>query len=204
LDNVTCTNTDEIVHPFELVEGQTYTIVYNGVEYPDVCRSLSANGMTYLQLGYGGMFGLDDINPDHPYFILYLADAGGAMVVPVSDDEAVISVTAYLEIVHKVPDKYVNIPDYRPYYAQVFSEGSSYYTYQGVAHLEQAYNSGRQIVLILTIMAGSNEMRYLSYPCFIATMDGATIYKFYCAELDAYFALLPNDSGIFDVERIDK
>jgi hypothetical protein len=204
LDNVTIVNMGDTVYPFAIVEGQTYTVVYNGVEYTEVGKSAEISGSIMFLLGNGMMVGSSDINPEHPYSVVYMESIGGCAITPVWDDEAVISISTYQEVVHKLPDKYVNIPDYRPYYAQVFNEGSSYYTSQGVAHLEQAYNSGRQIVLILTVMAESNEMRYLSYPCFIATMDGATIYKFYCAELDAYFALLPNDSGIFDVERIDK
>lgn len=71
-----------IATPFAqpLVEGETYTVTINGVDYVSVAESFNNNGNIYLLLGNGGAFGIPDTG--EPFGLMYvppelLATTGG-------------------------------------------------------------------------------------------------------------------------------
>lgn len=102
-----------MLEPFELVEGRSYVVAWNGVEYECGCFT----GMGYLLLGNFVLFGMT--GNDEP-FALMIAD-GMCIVMAIDGSEtATISVTASaFEIVHKLEGKY--LPEGVPY-SEVNSE----------------------------------------------------------------------------------
>ena len=88
----------------EPVEGQSYTVNFDGVTYQCVCKML--NG-AYLYIGSPTAFGLEDTG--EPF--IYLYDNGqSAWVAYNADTEHVLSMTTIATEIVKIPDKF--LPDY--------------------------------------------------------------------------------------------
>lgn len=89
--------------------GETYRIVWNGVEYECVCQEVLGDGVTGFVLGnFGAMTGGDDTG--EPFVILVPPDEEGAAVNVYSLDgseSVTISIIGKTDIVHQIDRKYI-------------------------------------------------------------------------------------------------
>lgn len=185
-----------------LIVGKEYRIVWNGEGYVRTCFDF--NGMAII--GDIKPMDADAESTGEPFTIVDGGMGMQACMPAAAWSGAEPTGTAILEIITstvvKIPEEY--IPDTRPYYVNMWSEGTSYYTLQAVEALERAYNSGRQIVLRWAMsLDASSEMIYFFVLGQRLRQNDDVGYGFYNTELKAKMSLLPNGMGGFDITRSD-
>ena len=100
-----------------LEEGQTYTVVWNGVDYETACTKIVEDGMTGYCLGDLGMAENGTPTTGEPFIIVFMppelvAEAGYAgMVVPFDGSTSVVMsvLTTASEQVYKLDNKYLGL-----------------------------------------------------------------------------------------------
>ena len=102
--------------PAPLVEGQTYTVNYNGTAYECECFAGSMDGIPLTCLGNGALLG-EESDTEEPFFFAVLMDDGIAAALGVygliisldSTESITLSISGSAEIVHKLDKKYIDI-----------------------------------------------------------------------------------------------
>lgn len=96
----------------DLVEGATYTVVWNGTEYKCTCVKIDDDNAVYYSLGNMSIFGGNDSG--EPFIILSMPAGGISVVLDFAGgDTAIVSVNGEVEIVHGLDGKF--LPDGTPY-----------------------------------------------------------------------------------------
>lgn len=98
----------------EPTEGGTYDVIWNGTTYACTGVAVDASGIPVVMLGNASAIGGEDTG--EPFAALFLpadqaASMGGvhAMIVPIDGaTEVTLSISGQSEIVHKLPDKFLN------------------------------------------------------------------------------------------------
>ena len=198
IDNRTLSSDTEEIFDFNLAAGQPYHIVWNGVEYDEVARTVEMDdGMTVVALGNDSFWGGEE--DGIPYVIVFM-DGLGTMCVDVEGaDEVVVTLSGVNEIVHKIPDKY--LPAYLPYSLYIYANNaaSEFGTQATVAELDSAYAAGRMVIAKLTWYFMEDA------PEFILTL--AEVYKdtygraFKFMHGDFEYTLIAQEDGTYSVTR---
>jgi hypothetical protein len=207
IDNQTYPVDQELYHDFPLIVGQSYHVVFDGVEYDEIAKTFDAGGMTIVYLGNVNMFNPDEDN-GMPYTVMYIGGTGTG-IVPMGDtgEQFTVSISTIGEVVHKLPEKY--LPETNPLHITIVdgSEGF-YYAVASVSALEEAYAKGREIIakfLVGSADGATQENRlYL-----VAVVDDPSdnlgkSFLFYSNYLGIGFAFNPNEFGGYDVTQTSK
>lgn len=201
IDNQSYGEYDEVFLDFALVAGQSYHIVFNGVEYDGVARSGNMDGMVYVALGNDITISGEDTG--EPYSFMYMEGVGTIPVTAYGGDYTVSLSTAQ-EIVHKMPDKYM--PEFRPYTISIIAEGdNSYMTPVLVETVETAFASGREINGTISVTGDD-----FATPLFLVAYSengNETEYGRVLVLRDLYilgllFKLTPQEDGTYSVTKI--
>ena len=208
INNVTVEDVGAEIFTPPLVAGQKYTVVWNGVEFNDVGLAFEGNGMSIVALGNGGMLGIPDHNPDHPYSVLYLQ--GLCLVTNyVDSDPATITLTGMSETVKKLDKKY--LPDLGSFNVDTMTSGRpgssdfTIYVTTPVSVLNAAYNSGMDIVMKYDIVIGEGIAYHViaRLGLAITDSDGSISYIFTTSTMQSGVAqqieLYPGENDIFTV-----
>lgn len=103
-----------ILDEFELVGGNTYTVMWNGTEYSCVAQSLSGDGLVVVCVGDIGVAETGEPVTGEPFLIVALgretaAEMGVYAGVIVLDGSESVTLSISGEVVHKLDEKY--LPD---------------------------------------------------------------------------------------------
>lgn len=103
----------EIAATVPLVEGQTYTVKYNGVDYECVCSTMDQDGVTFYILGnIGAMMGSGDTG--EPFIVMSIPDIGTCGIIALDGSTSVtLSVSGEVEDIDKMDGKF--LPKGTPY-----------------------------------------------------------------------------------------
>ena len=207
IDNQTYPVDQELYHNFPLITGQSYHVVFDGVEYDEIAKTFDAGGMTIVYLGNVGMFDVDQDN-GMPYTIMYI-DGTGTGVVPsgATGEQFTVSISTIGEVVHKLPEKY--LPETTPLYITIVDSGEGFYfTIASVSLLEEAYAKGREIIAKYPYNHESGvELKIRLYLSAVADDTSDNLGKgftFYSNQFGIGFSLNPNRHGGYDVTKIEE
>lgn len=104
-----------IGNPITLVEGKTYKVNYNGVEYESIASVVTIQSINDgIGLGDVGILATGSPSGNYPFVLIVTKEMAeqGASVAVISLDGAssiTVSIVGYGEIAHKIPEKY--LPD---------------------------------------------------------------------------------------------
>ena len=103
------------------------------------------------------------------------------------------------EVVHKLPEKY--LPETTPFYFNVLARGLNFAAMVTVSKLDEAYASGRTIVLKLVMSADGVTLTHLLRLCSVGENLPDTIGNVYVFESSSYNCkLTPQEDGSYAVE----
>jgi len=115
-----------LTDPILVITGEEYTVNWNGTEYTCVCGEFDVEGVMTPVLGNLSAIGIGD-DTGEPFLIMiapdeFAAEAGFTAAIQPLDGstELTISIAGTVEIVHKLPQKYIHQPDYN---APSYKEG---------------------------------------------------------------------------------
>ncbi len=184
------------------IEGKTYTVNWNGVDYSTEGFLIAEGGVTTVGIGNPSAFGGEDNNL--PFSIASIA--GVIAVFPLDgSEEAIVGITGYA--IKPIPTEYLT--NALPFCVQVMDDGESYFCSTSVQELEEAYKSGRYIYLksgaetddlgfvqIFTLAGRarvdySGEYEHGFVYVFVAPSEGISDFK-----------LVPNEGGTYDVVTV--
>ena len=105
----------QLFDPIDLVGGNTYTVMWNGVEYSCVAQSYLSDGVQFgVAVGDVGIFDTGEPVTGEPFVVVALNDAmatelgvSGVIFSLYGDESATLSISG--EVVHKLDEKY--LPD---------------------------------------------------------------------------------------------
>ena len=203
-DNITVNVEDEAPFPSSaLVPGQTYTIVWDGVEYTDVAISVDMGGMIVVLLGSGFIIGDDSHNPDLPYSFLYMEDFGGCMITIMDERESVtVTLSTYQETVEKIPQKYLPETKTGTFFIECILSGTTnYFVVTTPEKLKEAEESGRNIVLKITAALTDLTMIIFANLSTILTANNETAYEFVNTELRNRYIITTAENGYLTCEQ---
>lgn len=123
LDNITYTNEEQMankIFDIELVAGQTYFVIWDGVEYERTATTVTFDGTTMVSVGNQKVYGVDYEDTGEPFsFVGAPSQFSGTIICAWADNfvSATISLSTRNETVHPIPEKYLT--DMRPYYVKI-------------------------------------------------------------------------------------
>lgn len=150
-----------------LVEGETYVVNWEGVDYTCVCRSVTADGITIQVIGNEVILGGSDTG--EPFGIGTALVEGNKVAMIQAIDDSVTSCTFSIKSRVCVPIPAQYLTNVLPYYVEVYRECSGGIAFTDCScsetreNLETIYNSGRLIVLRLKIFDTLNETTNWDY-----------------------------------------
>lgn len=204
IDNETFPEGASDLLPFFLVEGQIYTVVFNGVSYERVAKSFEVEGVAFIGIGnLAEQIGEDTGEP----FVVLTAPQVGSSTNSVDYTAFTMSLTTNQETVHKIPVKYMpdEISAYAPYYLLLLGYdvgGDQFYEVMStVSMVETAIESGRQIIAKAITPDGKS---YALLPLMTVTnVEGNEHGKLLGFHLSAgtMLTLVPNADGLYDNVR---
>lgn len=115
-----------------LVDGQTYTVKYNGVEYSCVCSYVVMEMAAYVLGNLGALMGEEGTG--EPFVFMYIPDAGFAAVFPMDGSLSFpFSIHGKTEIVHKLSSKFLTdgVPYAEPFDDVIMAAWPSSITSEG-------------------------------------------------------------------------
>lgn len=90
---------------FRLLEGKTYTVIYDDVTYTCVAKTSGMNGMTYVGIGNDMFFGGEQTS--EPFGIAYIESESAAFVIPLVEGTHTVGITGETTVPHKIPREYL-------------------------------------------------------------------------------------------------
>ena len=155
-----------------LTVGETYTVKYNGVDYPCVCSTMDLEGVTAYVLGnLGAMMGEEGTG--EPFVIVVIPDMGSFGVYALDGSESVtLSITG--KVVKPIDPKY--LPEGLPY----FETGMVDILPEAVYEIDPDSGSYEGVADVPLTVGKTYTVKYngVDYPCVCSTMDlgGVTAY----------------------------
>ncbi len=190
----------------EFVEGETYTVNWNGVDYETVCfmGASPIDGTNMLILGNPAAVGGE--NNNLPFTLG--GDTTGLAAIPLDGStSATVSIKGYGVV--PVPVQYV--PYALPYWIRVTGNGTDddpYVCDASVRKMEDAFNSGRQICLMICQKNGDFSISYTyvlagrHYMGYDGDYQYGAVYVFnHSSGSLAAFSLVPNADGTYEVRE---
>ncbi len=144
--------------PFVLNEGQTYKVIWNGVEYIETAQP-DPMGMGATVIGNMELVGGE--NTGQPFCVLYMSVLSGATVTianGVWDENVTLSISTNAETVHKIPDKY--IPFAMPFYVEGMMNENGVQCLVSFETIKSAFDNNYYIALKLM----NNMLTYTIFP----------------------------------------
>lgn len=129
-----------------LVVGNTYRVMFNGVEY--FCDAFDSDGM--VTIGNARYLSSDGQDTGEPFVAIY--SDGLCMLLGYSIDEdatadsAIVSIVEIMETVHKIPDKYVD-KDFR-ITVTINADMETHTVDKTFEEIAKAYKAGKNITLL--------------------------------------------------------
>lgn len=191
----------ETLAPALLVEGETYIVNWNGVDYTCTAFGVSMDGVNAVFIGNAIILGGD--NTGEPFVIGTMLVEGNKVAMGMSVDDTVESFTFSIKgyVYTPIPVQYVT--NALPYYIEVTGEGTDddpYVCNDTMANVEAVYGTGRSILARLN--TGLYELIFSLVIRIIE--DGENYSLYFLSNLAALnnnvmLALRPNSEGGYDV-----
>ena len=190
-----------------LVEGETYVVNWEGVDYTCECFAVSGDGVTITFIGNSLAF--DGENTGEPFDIGTTVVDGINLGIVMATDDTVTSFTFSVkgEVAIPIPAPYVT--NALPYYIEVTGSGTDddpFVCNDTVANVEAIYNSGRAIISKIAPIYGIEHLIPLTM---YARPNSEGIYA-HGAVLEFYFQqgsgkiskyLIPQEDGTYAVSE---
>ncbi len=204
-----------------LVDGETYVVNWEGVEYTCVCVEVTADGMTLQTIGNAIM--LDGEDTGEPFIIATTLADGNKVGMIAAVDDTVTSFTFSLKGKKPVPIPVQYVTNAFPYYIKVTGSGTDddpYVCNDTVANVEAIYKSGRSIVVKHreTIIGGSetggvgvtgyteNILSLISVTNFPRDLPYGLAFSFFCGGMTSGATstgeglnFIPNEDGAYTI-----
>lgn len=142
-DQITISD-NSMIHPKFLgfVEGQTYTVVWEGVTYTCVAEERNVFGYPAVAIGNPVFTGGE--NNNMPFGVADIPAKGVGGFMAMADGTYKVTISGKKEIVHQIDAKYSN--EFR---VNLFQNGNNYYCLHTIEELIAAVESGKRLYVLL-------------------------------------------------------
>lgn len=195
------------LNDFELVAGEEYKVVFDGVEY--VCEAASGvlGSFAFIAIGNNQLAGGADTG--EPFGVVKVTGGEGGMVI--TFDMNPHSVQVFSKKVTPIPVQYVS--NAFPYYVDMTGDGTSDSPYVCTTPVEEALNaakSGRTLVLRHQMYYNGAPASVFYNTCFfvyLQTIEGAVTagqaqFGSNSTQGRKVFNLVPQEDGTYEVDQV--